>query len=281
MFPLKRSALIGILVACLIAVAPTQSADAAGHRKWGQALDNYGAKLFACRLPEKSKHGPGFIWRYYLHAVNNSGARVVVAVRVKRWIFDEDKTIIASSWIRSVPIGRSTALGTVAAHDSRSSAGRFADYIYFRVRRPVDGQVIEWGNMSPTGAPRCDLPTSAISWQGSGYVSRTGGKIQLCSNISLSARGPSALWRVRGDARKASEPAKYQAKVARVSDGQVSASWSQTIPPGGYTQAGVLRQSLEIDPATNSWTSGFDIAITQPSESDTSFGSGMGPRNIC
>jgi hypothetical protein len=279
---MKRRVLVLMLAGCLLGLMPMQSADAVVHRKWGQVLNNYGARLFVCRMPERSRLGtPGTLWRYYLRGANHSRARVVVSARVTRWVFATDRTFIKASWVRTVPIGGTTAVGTVPIYDQRASSGRFAEFIAFRVRRPFDGQAIAWGNMFPTGAPRCDLPVRAIGWQGSGLVSSTQGRIQLCSNMFLSARGPTTRWRVRGDARQATRPLNYQAKVARVSDGHASASWSQTIPPGGYTQAGLLTQSLEIDPATNSWASGFNIAVTEAGTTDTSYGSGMGPRNIC
>ena len=71
--PLKRYGLAVILAARLFGLMPTQSADAVVHRKWGQALDSYGASLFVSRLPERSKLGtPGTLSRYYLRAVNHS-----------------------------------------------------------------------------------------------------------------------------------------------------------------------------------------------------------------
>jgi hypothetical protein len=280
--PMQRRGLAAILAACLLGLMPTQSADAVAHRRWGQALDSYGAKLFVCRLPERSKLGtPGTLWRYYLRAVNHSRVRVVVSARVKRWIFAQDRTVTKKSWVRSLPIGGRTAVGSVPVYDQHASSGRFADYISFRVRRPFDGKAIEWETMYPTGAPRCSLAAGVIAWQSSGFVNNTDGRLQLCSNKFLDARGPTTRWRFRGDATRATRPFNYQAKVARVSDGLVSGSWSQTIPPGGYTQRSSLTQPLEIDPATNSWANGFTIAVSEAGTTDTGYGSGIGPKNIC
>jgi len=279
---MKRCALAVILAACLFGLTPTQPADAVVHRRWGQALDSYGAKLFVCRLPERSKLGtPGTLWRYYLRAVNHSRIKVVVAARVKRWVLAQDRTITTKSWVQSLPIGGRTAVGSVPVYDHHASEGRFFDYISFRVRRPFDGKAIEWETMYPTGAPRCSLPAGVLFWQSSGFVNNTDGRFQLCSNMFLDAGGPATRWRFRGDATRATRPFNYQAKVARVSDGQVSESWSQTIPPGGYTQRGSMTQPLEIDPATRSWANGFNIGITEAGTTDTGHGTGLGPKNIC
>ena len=274
-----RVLVVGAVVSCLVGLLLVAPADAAVRRHWGLATDSYGARLFVCRMPEKTRLGT--MWRHYVRAANHSRVRVQVSVKMTRWVFHPSRNVIKDTWVRSVPAGRSTPVSSVRVWDHRASEGRFADFVDFRLLRPSDGQVLEWQTLYPTGAPRCDLAPDAISWQGSGLVSPTGGRIQLCANMFLKATGPTTRWRVRADATHASRPLTYHAYIARVSDGQVRQTWAETLGPGGYSPAGVLSQPLDIDPATNSWAEGFNIQVTEPGESPNGWGSGRGPRNIC
>jgi hypothetical protein len=259
-------------------VLVAQPAGAATQRHWGLAVDSYGARLYVCRLPEHTKLGT--MWRHYVRVANHSRVRVRATVKVTRWVFRPSHNVVKDKWVRSVPSGASTTVGSVRVWDHRASEGRFADFVDFKVVRP-DGQVLEWQTLYPTGAPRCDLAPGAISWQGSGLVSPTKGRLQLCSNMFLKATGPTTRWRVRADATYATRPLTYHAFVAKVSDGTVRQSWEETFGPGGHSAPGVLTQPLDIDPSTNSWAEGFNISITEAGEEPNGWGSGIGPDNIC
>jgi hypothetical protein len=276
---MKRRLLVIILTGCLIGLAPVQSADAAVARKWGQVLDSYGAKLFVCRLPEHT--GLGTMWRYYVRSANHSRVKVRVSVRVSRWVFRQKRTFTKESWVRIVPRGGTTSVSSVRVWDHRASDGRFADFVTFRIGRPSsDGQVVEWVDMYPTGAPRCDLPIHATSWQGSGFVSRTQGRMQTCANKVLTGGVPTVHWQVRGDARHASRPLNYQTKVYRSSDLQIRRSWSSTIPPGGFTEPARLAQSVAPEAPTGQ-AENFDLAISEAGESSSDFGGAGDAKNVC
>jgi hypothetical protein len=271
----KRHVLPIVLAGCLLGLVPMSPADAAVNRKWGQVLDSYGAKLFACRLPERSSLGT--VWRYYVRSANHSRVQVKVSVRVRRWVFDQHRTFTKEAWVRTVPRGGSTPVGSVRVWDHHASEGRFADFVSFRVGRPSsDGQVLQWETMYPTGAPRCDLPAHAISWQGSGYVSPTLGRMQTCANGFLDERGPRWFWRFRGDATHTDQTLKYNARIYRVVGGQTRAFWSVTKAPGGYTAASSMSQSRrDVGSAEEDQ---FQIGIS-PDNTDT--GGGLSPRNVC
>jgi len=273
---MNQRILVILLAGCLLGLAP-QPADAALARKWGQVLDSYGARLFACKVPERTDIGTR--WRINVRAANHSPVAVHVSVRVRRWVVRQERTITKQAWVRDIAAGVSTPVGAVRAYDRKVGEGRFFDYVDFRVRRNNDAQVLEWQSMYPTGAPRCDLTPKAISWQGSGFVSPTKGRMQICSNKFLNGSGPTVDWRFRGDATQAQRTLNYQAKVYRNSDLQVRGSWSRTIPPGGYTEPGRLTQSIAPVPPTGSAES-FAMDITEAGTTSTSFG-GVGPKNVC
>jgi hypothetical protein len=274
---MRQRALVILLAGCLLGLAP-QPVEAAVTRKWGQVLDSYGARLFACKMPERTDIGTR--WRIHVRAVNRSPVTVRVSVLVRRWVVRQGETITKQAWARDLAPGVSTPVGAVRAYDHKVGEGRFFDYVDFRVRRTNDARVLEWPSMYPTGVPRCDLPVSAISWQGSGYVSQTKGRMQICANMILDGNGPEVLWRFRGDATQAQRTLNYQAKVYRNSDFQVSGSWSRTIPPGGYTEPGSLSQSIAPGPPGQQAET-FDIDITEEGTSSTSFGGRGSPRNVC
>lgn len=238
---MRQRAVVILLAGCLLGLTP-QPAEAAVTRKWGQVLDSYGARLFACKMPERTDIGTR--WRIHVRAVNRSPVTVRVSVLVRRWVVRQGETITKQAWARDLAPGASTPVGAVRAYDQRVGEGRFFDYLDFRVRRNNDAQVLQWQSMYPTGVPRCDLPASAISWQGSGYVSQNGGRMQVCGNMLLDADGPTMFWRFRGDATHTDQTLHYNAEVVRVEDWFKRASWTRTIPPGGYTEAGSMEQSM-------------------------------------
>jgi hypothetical protein len=275
---MKRAVMVLVLGVGLIGLTPGPSAEAVVTRHWGQAINVYNARLFACKAPVRIKHG--IKWRINLRAANHGRVKVVASAKVIRGA--NNHNTVRDQWARTVQPGASTPVGHVFAADEVGRKGHFPDSVNLTVRRVRDHQTLTWANIYPRAIPRCDLAPTALSWQGAGPTTRTGGgRIQLCSNQLLDASGPTTRWRIRGDARLAQRSLDYQAKVARVSDGVILKSWSRTIPPGGYTSAGLLTQSMEIDPSTNSTVEDFGIAVHEVGTTDTSDTTGVFPINIC
>ena len=271
---MRQRALIVVLVGCLLGLLPLP-ADAAGSRKWGQVLDSYGARLFACKMPERTDIGTR--WRIHVRAVNKSPVTVRVSVLVRRWVVRQGETITKQAWVRDLAPGASTPVSAVRAYDHRVAEGRFFDYVDFRVRRRNDDQVLQWQTMSPTGPPRCDLPVSTISWQGSGYVSQNGGRVQVCGNMLLDADGPVMFWRFRGDATHTDQTLNYNAEVVRVADWFKRDSWTRRVPPGGYTEAGSMEQSMRVVNSGSEEYFGVSADSTR-TEASAWFGAA---RNVC
>src|SRR4051812_10506286 len=115
-------------------VLVAQPAGAATQRHWGLAVDSYGARLYVCRLPEHTKLGT--MWRHYVRGANPSRVRGRATVKVTRWVFRPSHNVVKDKWVRSVPSGASTAVGSVRVWDHRASEGRFADFVDFKVVRP-------------------------------------------------------------------------------------------------------------------------------------------------
>ncbi len=271
-----RVVVVGVVLSCLVGLSYAAPAGAVVRRHWGLAVDSYGARLFVCRMPERTKLG--VMWRHYVRVANHSRVRVQASVRVTRWIFRPSHNVAKDSWVRSVPSGGSTSVGSVRVWDQRASEGRFADFVAFKVVRP-DGKVLQWQGLYPTGAPRCDLSPSAVSWQGTGGSS-TLGRIQACTNMFLKSTGETARWRVRADATHATRPLTYHAFVESIGDGAVRQEWHRTFGPGGYSDPGVLSQPLERDPTTNYFMWGFTVGTSEVGEPLTG-SRGPQPDNIC
>lgn len=271
---MKQRLVLLVVVTCLLAAAPTGAAQATVSRKWGQVLDSYGARVYACRLPVHTR--AGLQWRYSVRAANRSDVPVEVSVRVRRWVVSQDRTFTRQTWARSLGAGGTTAVGTLSAFDTAVGNTRFFDGLWFLVRRPGDGQVLQWQGMSPTGPPRCGLPPRSIAWRGSGYVSSTGGRMQVCSNMLLDSVGPGVFWRFRGDSTHTTRTLSYNAKRIRVEDWSTQESWSRTIPPGRYTEPGSMRQSVtDVNSHPEEY---FDIGVF---EGSTDTNAGIAPQSVC
>jgi hypothetical protein len=236
-----RLRIFGVVLGLVLLAAFSPSpATAAVSRKWGQVLDSYGAKLYACRVPQHTKHGT--VWRTSVRVANHSRVRVRASVRVIRTMATTGRQRTQHTWARTVAAGGSTSVGLLPVYDTGAS-NRFHENVTYRLGRPYDALVLQWDSMVPTGVPRCDLPVKAIAWQGSGFPSDHGGRMQICSNLLLDGSGARLFWRFRGDATHADEVLHYNARVTS-GNGHAAQTWSRTKSPGGYTPPGSLSQAV-------------------------------------
>lgn len=232
-----------VLALLLVALLPQAPAAAVQYRKWGQALDLAGAKVFACKVPTRSPYGVR--WRVLLRSVNRSADPVVVSVRTRRYNFAQSRFVLKDLWRHTVQPGSATRVDEVFAMDRLAGNGRYRDSLWLRVVSTSDGRSLEWQQLDPRGVPRCSLPVSAIAWQGSGSPFGGGGRYQVCSNLLRGATGgPSVFWRFRADSRQAAQDIGYSVDVTDVESGRVLDSWARRVPPGQLSDAGSMTQSI-------------------------------------
>ena len=269
-----RRVLAFVLAVFLLGLTPVQPAQGVVTKKWGRVLDSYGARAFACRVPVHTRSG--LMWRTYVRAVNHSPVSVVASARVRRWVVAQSRTITKQTWSRTLASGQSTAVSSVNVYDTKVGEPRFFDSLWFRIRRPGDGQVLEWQSLGPLATPRCALPVSAIAWQGAGRLGSEGGRMQVCSSYLLNASGSGVFWRFRADATHASQTLNYNVRRVTVESWITEEEWSRVVPPGGYSEQGSMTQDFDF--VNGHPQEDFRIGVTT---SGTDTNSGIAAKNVC